>query len=470
MRLRVARNTFFLLAGQVLDKATSYLFLIYITRFFGSEFFGTYVTAVTFVAMAGNLVDFGLYNLVVRDLAQDRSRVREYLGKVLPLRAGLAIAAISLIQVAARLFGYPPEVAVLSGIASLSLLIGVPGGLLIAGINALEHIHISALCSIAGNVLTTLFSILALHYGMGLRGVFLGWLAAGVISFVLVSAGAKQVGVGMSPRIDWPCLRQTVHDALPFATLTLALMALGTDVLILSRWHGAAAAGLYSAARRPLEILLFIPASFMGALYPVVAAQYTASKELVWQTYQESLHVLICLAMPLAIGVTILRERIVVSLYGSTFLPAAAAVPYLAFALAVAFLNAPATNLIFSARKTAEFVPYFVGNMVGCVLLNLLLIPSFGYVGASVATLITILAGFFVQRHFMGLIFGRRPAFVSLSTRPLLAAGLMAVALRLFWSLSTILLVGIACVAYGVALWALGGLRRQDFALSRGSG
>lgn len=469
MRLRVARNTLFLLAGQVLDKATSYLFLAYITRFFGSEVYGIYVTAATFVAMAGNLVDFGLYNLVLRDVAQDRSRVREYLGKVLPLRAGLAIAAIALIQVAARLFGYPQEVVVLSGIASLSLLIGVPGGLLMAGINALEHIHISALCSIAGNVLTTLFSILALHYGMGLRGVFLGWLAAGVISFVLVGVGAKQVGVGMSPRIDWPCLRQTVHDALPFATLALALMALSADVLILSRWHGAAAAGLYSAARRPLEILLFIPTSFMGALYPVVAAQYTTSKELVWQTYQQSLHVLICLAMPFAIGTTVLRERIIVILFGDAFLGAADAVPYLAFALAVTFLSAPATNLIFSAHRTRQFAPYVVGISLAGVVLNLLLISAFGYVGASVAMLMIILIGFFVQRRFLGLIFGKTPAFVTLSIRPLLAAGVMAAALRIFWSIQTIPLVGIGCLAYGAALLALGGHRRQDFVLSRES-
>lgn len=464
---RVARNTLFLLSVQVLDRVTSYLFLVYITRFFGSRFFGTYMTVVTFVVMAGNLVDFGLNNLVVRDLAQDRSRVREYLGKLLPLRAGLAVAAIGFIQGVAWLFDFPSEVALLSGIASLLLLIGVPGGLLMAGVNALEQMHVSALCSMAGNLLTTLFSILALHYGMGLRGVFVAWLASGAISFVLVTLGAKRVSVRMSPQFDWPFLRQAVSDVLPFATLTVALMASGVDLLFLSRWHGAEAAGLYSVARRPLEILLFIPGSFMGALYPVVAAQFTMSKELSWRTYQNSLRFLTCLAMPFAIGVTILRERIIASLFGDAFLPAADAVPYLAFALAIAFLSAPATHLIFSAHRTARFVPYFVGTALGNVLLNLLLIPGFGYVGASVAMLMTILAGFLIQRHFMTLIFGKTPAFATLSVRPLLAAGVMAAVLRIFWFISTGPLVGIGCVAYGAALWALGGLRRQDLALSR---
>jgi O-antigen/teichoic acid export membrane protein len=466
MTFGVARNTLFLLTVQVLDKAASYLFLVYVTRLFGSEFFGTYITAVTFVIMAGYLVDFGLFNLVVRDLAQDRSRVQEYLGRVLPLRAGLAAAAIALIQVAARAFGYPSEVAFLAGIASLSLLIGAPGALLMAGMNALEQIHISALCSMAGNLLTTAFSILALHAGMGLPGVFLGWLAAGAVSLVLVFAGAKRVGVGMSPRFDWGFLRRTVGKALPFATLSLALMASSLDVLILSRWHGAEAAGLYGAARRPLEILLFIPNSLMGALYPVLAAQYASSGERLWQTYQESLYFLTCLAMPLAIGVTMLRERIILLLFGKAFLPAADAVPYLAFALAIAFLSSPATHLIFSAHRTVQFVPYFVGNAMGGILLNLLLIPRFAYVGASVATLMTILTGFFVQRHFVALIFGKIPAFATQSLRPLLAAGLMAVVLHLFWSFGTVPLVGIGGATYAAALWALGGHRREAFATS----
>jgi len=467
MTLRVARNSLFLLGAQVLDKATSYVFLVYVTRRFGSAFFGTYITVVTIVIMAGNLVDFGLFNLLVRDLAQDRSRLRDYLGRVLPLRVGLAVAAIALIQVAARAFGYPSEVAFLGGIAGLSILIGVPGALLTAGMNALEHIHISALCSSAGNLLTTLFSILALHSGMGLRGVFLGWLAAGAASCVLTFTGAKRVGVGMSPEFDWGFLRRTVGRALSFAMLSLALMASGLDVLLLSRWHGAEAAGLYGAARRPLEILLFIPGSLMGALYPVLASQYASSRERVWQTYQGSLYFLTCLAMPLAIGVTMLRERIILLLFGKAFLPAADAVPYLAFALAIAFLSSPATHVIFSANRTVQFVPYFMGTALGGVLLNVLLIPRFGYVGASVAMLLTILAGFFVQRHFMALIFGKTPAFAAQSLRPLLAAGLMAAALRLFWSVTTVPLVGIACVAYGTALWALGGYRWQRFALLR---
>lgn len=466
MRLRVARNTLFLLGVQVLDKISAYLFLVYVTRMFGSEFFGTYVTALTFVVMANNLVDFGLYNLVVRDLAQDRSRVREYLGRLLPLRLGLAVAAIGLIQAAVWSFGYPSEMAVLAGIASLSLLIGVPGGLLTAGINALEQIHVTALCSMAGNLLAAGLSVLALQYGMGLRGVFLAWLVAGTISYGLIAIGARRVGVTMSPRLDWAFLRRTVRDVLPFAILAAALLANGADILILSKWHGAMAVGLYSAARRPLEILLFIPNSFMGALYPVVAAQYARSKDLLWRTYQESLYLLTCLAIPLAIGVTMLRERIILMLFGSGFLPSADVVPYLALALAIAFLSAPATNLIFSARKTAQFVPYFVINALGGVILHLLLIPRFGYLGASVATLITILTGFLVQRHFIVLIFGRLPAYLSLSLRPLVAGGVMAIVLRLLSSIGTLPLVGIGGATYAAALWALGGHRRQALAMS----
>jgi O-antigen/teichoic acid export membrane protein len=194
--------------------------------------------------------------------------------------------------------------------------------------------------------------------------------------------------------------------------------------------------------------------------------QALAGSSCPFQTYQESLYFLTCLAMPLAIGVTMLRERIILLLFGKAFLPAADAVPYLAFALAIAFLSSPATHLIFSAHRTVQFVPYFVGNAMGGILLNLLLIPRFAYVGASFATLMTILTGFFVQRHFVALIFGKIPAFATQSLRPLLAAGLMAVVLHLFWSFGTVPLVGIGGATYAAALWALGGHRREAFATS----
>jgi O-antigen/teichoic acid export membrane protein len=467
MSLRIVRNALFLFTLQVVEKGAAYVFLVYITRNFGTQVFGIYMTVVTVVAMASNIVDFGLYNLVVRNLAQERDGMATYLGGLVPLRAGLAMGSVGLIQLALWLFGYPEEVAILAGIASLGLLVGVPSDLLSAGLAATEEIHVISLCGIVGRLLTTGLSILALHLGLGLRGVFAGWLAVGVVSFLLISTSARRMGIEMRLRMDWRFLRQTVRDVLPFALLAVAGMAASLDILLLARWHGPETAGLYSAARRPLEMLLFIPGSFIGALYPMLAAQYATSLDLLWQTYRGSLYFLTCLAAPLLAGIAMLHDRIVLLLFGPLFLPAGEAMFYLGFALALAIVSAPGMQLVFSAHRTSQFVPFALGNAVVSVLLNFALIPAFGIIGASVTTVLSVLGGFLIHWWFMQRIFGRTPSPLSLCARPLLASATMVGSLWMCWSVWTPALIGMA--TYGSALLALhGGRLRGILEVGRG--
>lgn len=470
MRERVVRNTAFLLALQVFERGAAYLFLIYITRRFGSELFGTYITAGTFALMAGNIVDFGLYNVVVRAVSQNREGVGEYLGRLFPLRLLLSLGAVLVVEGAAWLLGFPGEIVLLAGLATLSVVVGVPGGLLVAGLNAREEIHISALCSMAGSLLTTGAGILALHWGWGLAGVFAGWAVAAAGTYGLLAMGAARVGIRLRPRWDPAFLLHALREAAPFAVMSVALLGSRMDVLLLSRFHGPHAVGLYGAARRPLEILLFLPGSLMGALYPVLARQYAHARDRLWSTYLRSLHLLMGVAVPLAAGLILLRERLLVALFGEPFRVGAEALPYLAMALAVAFLSAPDGNVIFSAGRTARFVPYFVGNAVLTVLLQLLLIPGHGIAGAAQATLLGVTTAFLVQRVFLAEIFGRSPNFPALAWRPLAAAGGMGLLLRLGGAWGTLPLVAAGAAAYGGILWLLGGHRSPAGDAPRGGG
>jgi O-antigen/teichoic acid export membrane protein len=459
MTSRVARNSVFLLVAQLVDRASSYLFILYLTRIMGAEVFGTYLTVTALVGMVGGLVDFGLYNLIVRDMARQRSAVAAYLSRVIPFRLGLASLAYGLLLGAARLMGYPAEILVLVGIAGLVMVLGVPGTLLSCGLDALEHMHRSALCGMLGRVLTVALGIAALAFGLGLRGVFIGSLAATGITWITLLTVGWGSGVRLGWVLDRPFLVTLARRSLPYAVIAVGLIYLNLDFVLLSRFYGPQEVGLYGAARKPLEYLAFIPASVTGALLPAMAAEFSLSGERFWRRYSAAVYLLICLALPLAVIAILLRERLIVALFGQAFLPAAAAVPALALSLVIVFLLFPTSLVAFSAGLVREFLPTFTFNALAAIALQWLIIPRYGYVGASLSFLASSLIGCMTLLRFQRRSFGQLPPLGRMIVRPLVASGMMAVAIWLVSPMPLVPLVLLACGVYAGVLHLAGGYR-----------
>jgi O-antigen/teichoic acid export membrane protein len=467
MTSRVARNSVFLLAAQFVDRASSYLFVLYLTRTMGAEVFGNYLTVTALVAMAGGLVDFGLYNLIVRDMARERSAVSAYLARVVPLRLALAGVAYLLLLGAAWLMAYPAEILALVGIAGLVMVLGVPGTLLSSGLDALEHMHRSALCGMLGRVLTIALGIAALVLGQGLRGVFLGSVVATGITWVTLLVVGSGSGVRMGWIFDRSFLVSLARRSLPYAVIAVGLIYLNLDFVLLSRFYGAQEVGLYGAARKPLEYLAFIPGSVTGALLPAMAAEFSLSGERFWRGYSAAVYLLICLALPLAVIAILLRERLIVALFGQAFLPAAAAVPALALSLVIVFLLFPTSLVAFSAGLVREFLPTFTFNALAGIALQWLIIPRYGYVGASLSFLASSLIGCMTLLRFQRRFFGQLPPLGRMGVRPLIASGIMAAAIWMGSALPLAPLILLAGGVYAGGLHLAGGYHARAWWVPR---
>jgi O-antigen/teichoic acid export membrane protein len=110
-----------------------------------------------------------------------------------------------------------------------------------------------------------------------------------------------------------------------------------------------------------------------------------------------------------------------------------------------------------------------LASMFVNIALNFLLIPPFGYLGASWATVLTEIAlaifGWFLTVRYLG-----RIPVLGLSWRILLAGVVMGGVLYPLQGVHgplTLLAIGVGGVVYGLALLVLGGLDGEDRALIR---
>jgi O-antigen/teichoic acid export membrane protein len=170
--------------------------------------------------------------------------------------------------------------------------------------------------------------------------------------------------------------------------------------------------------------------------------------------YRQSHQYLLLIVLPIAAGITLLAGPIVRLVYGDNFEATIPALQIMIWAVVFAFTNVPNARLIL-VHNRQQAAGWMTGiSMVVNVVLNLLLIPRYGIVGAAVSRTIAT-AVLFVQLYGFSQITLKMESVLGLAVRPLLATLIMTAVvwpirhLPLLWPIMT------GIIVYGAAAYFL---------------
>ncbi len=134
------------------------------------------------------------------------------------------------------------------------------------------------------------------------------------------------------------------------------------------------------------ESVLQVPVAFAGAVGMTLGVQYGRSKKEMYSTTAEAARYMALLALPLLMGMSALSGATIRLLYGSKFLPAIPVLVLTAlFALPRSFL-APAQAVMLASERQSFLVRWTLLCSGVNVLLDCLLIPGLGALGAVIAS------------------------------------------------------------------------------------
>jgi O-antigen/teichoic acid export membrane protein len=159
-----------------------------------------------------------------------------------------------------------------------------------------------------------------------------------------------------------------------------------------------AAVGLYSAAVFPITTLLLLPGIFYESIFPVFSEYHRASPAELRTSYRISYKLMLLLGFPMGAGIMLISRPLLVLMYGPDFEAAYVIMNILAVQLFAivgyangALLNATGREKLFAGLRTA----FTLLNVV----LSLVLIPRYSYVGAALAVSIPVLLDFFIYSY-----------------------------------------------------------------------
>ena len=246
-----------------------------------------------------------------------------------------------------------------------------------------------------------------LGWKLGVLGLL---IAQGAGCLAALTYGARQIGLrhwlAVSPR--WSLLRTAIVFSIPMALPTLSLYSLKlADRFILSHLGSLEEVGVYSFAYMIINtVYTFTAWIIFTTCGPRIIAAHNAGDldRRDWlQTYMLKIAV-VCFAAALA-SVLVAAPWLVTVVARPEFLPAVQALPLVSLAYIFIILAYPAHYLLLLGNRVKLLVAIDLFGVAASLVLNWLLIPSWSFIGAAIASAVgfgIVLLGKYAASGVMG--------------------------------------------------------------------
>ena len=402
-------NIFWLASERALQFALAFFAGAYVARFLGPDQYGLLGYAQGVVGMAAVVTTLGIDDIVVRQLVIDPTKRYEYLSAaaLLRLTASLFFVALAAMYCAASsLSDSSPHLILIMTLALPFSAIGV----LTLDLQAIVASKQAALARASQSVICSLLRLMSALFKFPLVAfAWINTLEGPLFGTILV---ARHRRVAPRVRFKIPQLSTLAYlsgQGWPLLLSSISvILYMKMDQIMLKFMCGDLETGIYLAAVRLSELWNFIPVVICSSIYPsILKARETDSVKYA-KRMQLLFDGLYFIGLALSVFSTLFAEPIVKTLFGSAYLASVPVLQVHIWSTIAVFLGVASGQwLLAEGLQFISLIRTALGLLVN-LMLNLVLIPNYGALGAAVSTTVS-----YSVAVFAGLLLSRRsrPAF-----------------------------------------------------------
>lgn len=388
----VAKNTVWLSVSQIGGRIIRSGLIIYAARVLGTAEYGVFSYAITLAGFMNFLMDPGVNAVLTREIVKVSAEEKvKIFSAALALKIMLVALGSGIVIFVGPYFSTLPGAKQLLPITGLILTFDTLREFLVSVFRAAERMEWDAAISILTNLailsfgLTFLFAdrtAKSLAWGYGI-GTGIGVVAAVVFLWRYLSGVSIQFSFRLIPAI--------LQSAWPLAiTGALGILSTNTDILIISWMRPASDVGVYSAAIRIIQVLYLLPVIVQMTTLPVFSRFAGRDHAAFRRALEQTISTMFLVALPIAVGGTVLSSPIISLVFGPAFGAGAATFGILLVTMLVGFPCSIMLNAIFVFDHRKPLIVTSVIAGVSNVAFDLLFIPRWGITGSAIATLLAM--------------------------------------------------------------------------------
>lgn len=383
-------NTSWIMGEKLGTMGVSFIVGAFVARHLQPEGIGLISYSQSIVIFFSILASVGIDTLLVRDLVQSPERTNNLMGTAFCIR--LCGALISILALTSLLLLTESD----SQTFTVALIIGM--GILFQSFNVVDSFFQNKVLS--RYVVRT--RLVQFAFSTCLK-VLLIWTNAPVLWFAIqLFLNDVVLGLGLAVAytrhqgrlFDWKFDRRyalvILKDAWPIMLGGfMIIIYMKIDQIMIKHLIGVEATGIYAIAVKLSEIFYFIPGIICSSLFPAIINARKADLNRYYRRMQSLTDLMFVLAVGICLIVSLTGNTIIPFIYGEAYQEAGRVLTIHIWASIFVFLGVASSQWVLAENLQRYSLYNTMAGAVVNILLNLLLIPRMGIIGAAFATLIS---------------------------------------------------------------------------------
>lgn len=459
---RIAKNSGASLLAQVSNPISSFILVFFIARLLGVSGLGVLSSALSIFYIFQALSSLGFNYLITREVAQDKAKAGKYL-----INASLlgAIVSILMVFIMCLVVNFITDVTDIKSAVYIMSIALVPSTLAVVFqsiCRAFEKIEYITISQIVGNVFKGIFGLIVLFKGFGIISLVTVIMGSNFLICLMSYFFAVRCTAKKRFKVDIDFCKWIIKATPVFAFIFIVhTIRWNIDILLLTNMMGETEVGYYNAAIRLINICKLGLSCYIFAIQPVIFKLFRSSIEKFKLLCEDSIRYLLIITIPVALGITLLSDKLILLVFNQDFLPATNVLAITIWIQVLAGANLIFASALVACNKQKVNLKGIVISMIVNICLNLILIPKFDIIGAAVASLSSsfVLLSYqylFISKHLF------RISFIRISIKPTISAAIMGTVILLIKDANLPFVIALSMGIYVACLLVLKTFSPED--------
>lgn len=385
-----------MLAAQAITWVSSFVLLMFLPRYLGSEDYGRLYLAMSLGMIIGIIIDFGGNYLIPKEVAKSKKITPHILVSYAGVRTTLWFICMGGLLLFSYAVEYSKVITLLIIILGVSKLWEGGSKAIRSCFQGYEQMEYPSVGVIAEKVFVAAIAVAALLLGAGAIEIAIIMMIGAFINLLICLKFVPLI-ISRIPPFRFETSYELLKDSIPYFMWSIfAVIYYRIDAVMLSTMTNDAVVGWYGGAYRFFDIVMFLPAIFTTVVFPIFSKLWEDKGNGLSNTFQQSLKFILLAGIPMGILFFSYSEYLVSLFYGlEEYAPSVPVLQIFSIGIVLVYVDFMLGSAILATeRQRAWAVVGFVAILLNIVL-NFFLIPysqelmGNGGLGAAVTTILT---------------------------------------------------------------------------------
>lgn len=400
---RIFGNSMWQISEKIVTMLLTIVVTSFIARYLGKEKYGLANYIISVVMLFTTFSTFGMEKITINDIVEGKYSKENIIGTSFLIRLIGGVILIIISQITLYVLTNGDGVSQLLGIIIGTSMLFKAFEVIEYYLQSKMNLKVVSIIRFVTTIFTAIAKLLVVYFDLGIIGFTCSYLIDAMVAGFLFQIWYKK-----NNKTRWKISKEYAKNLLSrcwyiaVAGLMTTIYMRIDQVMLGSMLDSKTENGIYSAAVRIAEMWYFVPLAIIASFQPVIMQRKKEGNELEYKKNMQRLYDFVAIiGIVCGIVISLFGWIAVDILYGSEYSGASDVLSISVWAGLFATLGSARSVWLVAEDKQKYTLVYTLTGCVINVLLNSILIPEFGAIGAGIATLVAqLIANVFALMPF----------------------------------------------------------------------